>query len=63
MATSDPNLRASDAEREHVVDQLRQHAADGRLTLEEFEQRVAEALAVRTRADLEPVLRELPPLP
>jgi hypothetical protein len=63
MATSDPNLRASDAERDQVVDQLRQHVADGRLTMDEFEQRVAEALAAKTLAELGPVLRELPPLP
>lgn len=62
MATDDQHLRASNAEREHVIDQLRQHAAEGRLTMEEFEQRVAEALAARTRGDLRPVLRELPPL-
>ena len=62
MAVSDPNLRASDAERQQVIDQLRQHAADGRLTMDEFEQRVAEALAAKTHADLEPALRELPSL-
>jgi hypothetical protein len=62
MAAADRDLRASDAEREHAVDQLRRHAAEGRLDFDEFEQRVAEALAARTRGDLEPVLRELPPL-
>lgn len=62
VAAPDHHLRASDAEREQVIDDLRQHAADGRLTMDEFEQRVAEALAATTRGDLEPVLRELPPL-
>jgi Domain of unknown function (DUF1707) len=62
VVAPDQHLRASDAEREQVIDDLRQHAADGRLTMDEFEQRVAEALAARTRADLEPVLRELPAL-
>lgn len=62
MAAADRDLLASDAEREHVVDQLRRHAADGRLTMDEFEQRVAEALGARTRGDLGPVLRDLPPL-
>lgn len=62
MAASDRDLLASDAERDHVVEQLRRHAADGRLTMDEFEQRVTEALAARTRGDLDPVLRELPPL-
>ena len=62
MAVSDQHLRASDAEREQVIEDLRQHAADGRLTMDEFEQRVSEALAAKTRADLEPALRELPAL-
>lgn len=62
VAAPDQDLRASDAEREQVIDDLRQHAADGRLTMDEFEQRVTEALAARTRADLGPVLRELPPI-
>lgn len=62
MAAPDGQLRASDAERERIIEVLRRHTADGRLTLEEFEQRVGEALAATTRADLGPVLRELPPL-
>jgi hypothetical protein len=62
VAGPDRYLRASDAEREQVIEDLRQHAADGRLTMDEFEQRVAEALAATTRGDLEPVLRELPAL-
>jgi hypothetical protein len=63
MAGGDGQLRASDAERAHVIDVLRQHTVDGRLTLEEFEQRVDEAYAATTRGDLDPVLRDLPPLP
>lgn len=63
MAGPDGQLRASNAERDRVIEVLRRHTADGRLTLEEFEQRVGEALAAMTRADLGPVLRDLPPLP
>ena len=63
MADRDQHLRASDADRERVIEQLRRHAADGRLTLDEFEDRVGEALAARTRDDLRPVMRELPQLP
>ena len=55
-----PDLRASDAEREQAVAELREHAAEGRLTLEEFSQRVDEAYAARTVAELEQVKRELP---
>jgi hypothetical protein len=62
VAVPDQHLRASDTERQQVIDDLQQHAADGRLTMEEFEQRVTEALAATTRADLKSVLRELPAL-
>lgn len=55
-----PATRASDAEREQVVAELREHSAQGRLTLEEFSQRVDEAYAAKTVAELEAVKRELP---
>lgn len=57
----DTDLRASDADRQRVVDALRTHTVDGRLTLEEFEARVEEALGAKTHADLQATLRELPP--
>lgn len=53
-------VRASDAEREAVVDRLRLHAGDGRLTLEELEERIDQAYAARTRGQLSEALRELP---
>lgn len=62
MATEDAHIRASDFERDRVIEALGRHTADGRLTLEEFEERVDEALAATSRADLEPVLRDLPEL-
>jgi Domain of unknown function (DUF1707) len=62
MAGPGDKIRASDAERDAVIEMLRRHTADGRLTMAEFEERVAEAYAARTRGDLDPVLRELPPL-
>jgi DUF1707 SHOCT-like domain/Cell wall-active antibiotics response LiaF, C-terminal len=58
--TDAPAVRASDADRERVVAQLREHCAQGRLTLEEFAARMDEAYAARTLGELEPVLRELP---
>ncbi len=55
-----PTVRASDAERERVVAELREHCAQGRLTLEEFSARADEAYSAKTLAELESVKRELP---
>lgn len=54
------DLRASDVDRERVVDLLRDHAADGRLTTEELEERTDRALAARMVGELNLVLRDLP---
>lgn len=62
MADASDHLRASDAEREEIIDALRRHTADGRLTMAEFEDRVEQVYAAVTRADLRPVLRDLPAL-
>jgi hypothetical protein len=56
------DFRVSDADRNQVIDQLKRHTADGRLTLEEFEERVGETMTARTAGQLRTVLRELPPL-
>ena len=48
-----PELRASDADRERVVEVLRHAASAGQLTAEELEERVASASAARTRSELE----------
>jgi Domain of unknown function (DUF1707) len=53
-------LRVSDADREHAAEMLRQAAGDGRLTLDELEQRLELAYAAKTYADLEPITRDLP---
>jgi hypothetical protein len=58
--TSEPALRASDSEREHTVELLRRHSIDGRLTLEEFAQRMSEAYEARTRDELDELVRDLP---
>ncbi|MCB5167236.1 DUF1707 domain-containing protein [Streptomyces bambusae] len=55
-----PQLRASDADREHVVERLREAVAEGRLDMDEFEERMTAAYASRTYADLEPLTRDLP---
>ena len=56
----DRSLRVSDRERDEVTTQLRDHAAEGRLSPEELDERVERALAARTGADLDAVLADLP---
>jgi hypothetical protein len=55
-----PALRASDADRERMVRILREHAAEGRLTLEEFTERMSEAYLAHTRDELQVLSRDLP---
>ena len=57
---AEPRLRASDAEREQVAERLRRHAAEGRLAVEELEERLTAAWSARTRGELEPLLADLP---
>ncbi|MCL2584314.1 MAG: DUF1707 domain-containing protein [Streptosporangiales bacterium] len=54
------HLRASDADRERVAEILRDAAGEGRLTLEELDERLEAVYAAKTYADLEPVTRDLP---
>ena len=58
--TKNPDLRASDADRDRIVDQLRDHAAAGRITTEELEERADRALVARTVGDLDSLLSDLP---
>jgi hypothetical protein len=57
---SDRPIRASDKERESVVDVLRDAFTDGRLTLEEFDERTSAAYASKTWADLRELTADLP---
>ncbi|HEY6309247.1 MAG TPA: DUF1707 domain-containing protein [Streptosporangiaceae bacterium] len=59
----DRPIRASDQERESVVDVLRDAYADGRLTLDEFEERTSAAYAAKMRADLWELTADLPAEP
>ena len=52
--------RASDAERDRVVSDLRAHAAEGRLSVDELDERIATALSAKTRAELAQLLNDLP---
>lgn len=56
----DARIRASDADRERVAAALREHLAAGRLTIEEFEDRLEQAFAAKTLGDLEGLMADLP---
>jgi hypothetical protein len=53
-------ILASDAEREHSIGQLRDAVGEGRLTLEEFTDRVGLAQSARTDQELVRLTRDLP---
>lgn len=57
------SMRCGDTDREKVVAALRDHYAEGRLTLEEFDERSDAAYAARTFADLQPLMADLPHAP
>jgi hypothetical protein len=63
VRTTDPRVRIGDAERDRVIDQLADHHAAGRLTLAEFEDRMAAAQTARTGADLAVLTADLPARP
>ena len=56
---SSPVLRASDADRDRVIELLRAAVADGRLDQAEFDERVDAALAARTVDALVPLTADL----
>ena len=57
---TDRPIRASDKERDSVVDVLRDAYTDGRITLEEFEERTSAAYASKTWTDLRVLTSDLP---
>ena len=58
-----PVVRASDAERERAVEHLRDAAGEGRLTLEEFVERMTAAYDARTTGELDELVGDLPAQP
>ncbi len=58
-----PAIRASDAEREQAIALLRDAVVAGRLTLEEFGERVSRAQTARTDRELAPLTADLPARP
>jgi hypothetical protein len=60
---TDRPIRASDRDRENVVGVLRDAYTDGRLTLDEFDERTSAAYAGRTWAELRELTADLPVQP
>ncbi|GAA0821498.1 DUF1707 domain-containing protein [Streptosporangium amethystogenes subsp. fukuiense] len=58
-----PALRASDADRDRVIELLRAAVADGRLAPVEFDERLDAALAARTIDALAPLITDLAAVP
>jgi uncharacterized protein DUF1707/cell wall-active antibiotic response 4TMS protein YvqF len=56
----DDSLRVSDAERDVTLRALGDHAAVGRLTVDELEERSSRALAAKTRGELATLTSDLP---
>jgi hypothetical protein len=60
-AVPDPqHLRASDADRERVAETLREAAGEGRLTMDELDERLDAVYAAKTYAELVPITHDLP---
>jgi hypothetical protein len=60
VSEPDESLRVSDAERDVTLRTLGDHAAVGRLTLDELEERSGRALAAKTRGELAALTSDLP---
>lgn len=58
--TLNPEMRASDADRDRVASALREHCAQGRITIDELDERLTGVYAARTIGDLQAVTGDLP---
>ncbi|MFD2092520.1 DUF1707 SHOCT-like domain-containing protein [Blastococcus deserti] len=56
----EPHLRAADADRAAVAALLGEHMSAGRLTVEEYDERLARAYAARTYGELDQLTADLP---
>jgi hypothetical protein len=59
-AAAGPSVRAADADREATADRLRQHHAEGRIDVTEFEERLGRAYEAKTVAELRQLVNDLP---
>ncbi|HEY3142652.1 MAG TPA: DUF1707 domain-containing protein [Acidimicrobiales bacterium] len=57
---ADGGARIGDAERQAVIDLLRHHTGQGRLTLDEFAERAGQVYAAKTHDELTEILSDLP---
>jgi hypothetical protein len=55
-----PHLRAADADREQIADQLRTSHSEGRIDLSEFQQRLERCYDAKTFGDLGALVSDLP---
>jgi hypothetical protein len=55
-----PELRASHEDRDRIAEQLRVAAGDGRLTVDELDERLEKALSARTGSELAALVTDLP---
>jgi hypothetical protein len=60
MTGRDSNLRAADADRERIAERLRKSNAEGRLDMDEFQQRLERCYAAKTLGELRELVRDLP---
>jgi hypothetical protein len=56
----EPHLRAADADRAAVATVLGEHMSAGRLTMDEYDERLARAYAAKTYGELEQLTADLP---
>jgi hypothetical protein len=60
-SAQDPaSMRASDQDRERAAEVLRDAAGEGRLDMDELDERLEAVYAAKTYAELEPITRDLP---
>jgi hypothetical protein len=57
----EPHLRAADADRSAVADVLGTHMSAGRLSVDEYDERLTRAYAARTYGELDELTADLPP--
>jgi hypothetical protein len=55
-----PELRISDTDRDRAAEVLREAHAQGRITVDELDERLTSVYSAKTEADLVPVTRDLP---